>query len=54
MKMNISDTAVRILRDIKKACEAHDATCQDSDGNTCIFWDAAKGCILKRPEEWKI
>lgn len=53
--MKISATAVQILRDIKKACEAHDAICQDSDGDVCIFWDAAKGCILRNsPEEWRI
>ena len=55
MKMRITDTAMQILRDVKKACESYEELCQDSDGDVCIFYDAGKGCILKnRPEEWKI
>ena len=56
MKMEISDEALQILRDIKDACESHfSCVCQDLDGDVCIFWDAAKGCILKNtPEEWRI
>lgn len=55
MKMRITPRAVQILRDVRRACEAHDILCQDSDGDVCIFRDTAKGCLLKdAPKEWRI
>lgn len=55
MKMRITREAMQILKTIKIACTSFDATCQDQDGDVCIFWDAATGCILKdMPEKWRI